>query len=591
MISSTAHKVSWIIRFAAPLLLAGTPLAAFGQEETQDEAILKRFRGEMVHIQAGSDPYPASFRFGQLGAEPGSQVRGPEPYWIGKYEIPQNLWEVVMGENPSRWKGERNSVEMLSLDESIEFCERLTGRLRKLKLIEDDQLIRLPTELEWEYAIRAGSVTDYSYGNDAEALGDYAWFTGNAAGNDPPVGAKKPNAWKLYDGHGYLSEYCLPTQSAATSPRWNTGEWAKIFAEGQAVIRSGSWKDPADALRSGFRRVVPRTTRDDAIGLRCVLVGPLRPHPIAGFKPQAQSEVLPTDAKLEWLWNEGEFTEGPAAAPDGSIYFSDIGNRLLRFDPVEQSVTVVREPSGRSNGLMFNAAGQLVICEGANTGGGRRISIGPPQETPRILSTGYQGKQFNSPNDLVIDSQDNVYITDPRYVGDEPRELDFEAVFLIKPDGTTTIATSEVSKPNGIVLSPDGRWAYVADHHPDRPKQLLRFAIQESGELTDKQVLFDFGVSRGIDGMTIDTQGYVYATAGSGLESGIYVFDPSGKPMAFIPTPGAPTNCVFGGGKDSNWLYITSEGPEPKSLAEPRRYGLGRIRLDRRGFHVTRFDE
>ena len=100
-------------------------------------------------------------------------------------------------------------------------------------------------------------------------------------------------------------------------------------------------------------------------------------------------------------------------------------------------------------------------------------------------------------------------------------------------------------------------------------------------------MLFDFGASRGIDGMTVDQQGNVYATAGSGLESGIYVFGPEGEHLAFIPTPGAPTNCVFGNGKQAATLYITGEGPAPEQGDETRAYGIGKIHLKHLGYHVT----
>src|SRR5258707_12774011 len=92
------------------------------------------------------------------------------------------------------------------------------------------------------------------------------------------------------------------------------------------------------------------------------------------FKPTAQTEYVPEGTKLELLWAEGEFTEGPALAPDGAIVFSDIGNRILRFDPKTNQTSVFREPSGRANGLAFDAKGRLVAAEGANSGGNRRGS-------------------------------------------------------------------------------------------------------------------------------------------------------------------------------------------------------------------------
>src|SRR5207247_2926243 len=119
----------------------------------------------------------------------------------------------------------------------------------------------------------------------------------------------------------------------------------------------------------------------------------------------AGEPIIPQGAKLEKLWSEGEFTEGPAYGPDGCIYFSDIGNRIMKFDPKTGTTTEFRKPSGRSNGLKFDSLGRLIACEGANTGGNRRISVTEKDSTVKTLADKFEGKRFNSPNDLTLDSK------------------------------------------------------------------------------------------------------------------------------------------------------------------------------------------
>jgi sugar lactone lactonase YvrE len=264
-------------------------------------------------------------------------------------------------------------------------------------------------------------------------------------------------------------------------------------------------------------------------------------------------------AKLEKLWGDGVFTEGPTPGPDGAIYFSDIGNRILRFDPKTSKTTTYRDPSGRSNGLKFDAKGRLVACEGANTGGNRRVSVTEKSGEVRTLADKWMGKRFNSPNDLTIDAMGRVYFTDPRYVGDEPREIDTESVYRIDPDGTVTQVITDVTKPNGIVLSPDGKTLYLAETNGDmkRRRQLLAYPLKDDGTVGAKKVLHDFGDDRGIDGMAMTADGLIVATAGRGKTAGVYFFTPEGKKVGFVPTPEDTSNCCFGG-PGSKVLYITA---------------------------------
>jgi formylglycine-generating enzyme required for sulfatase activity len=267
-----------IRRLFLALLLStiyGLPSSASLADEAE---LLATFRGEFVEITPGEGRFPKTFLMGRADGDaaerPVHEVTFTHRFAVARYEVPQNLWQAIMGGNPSRWKGPRNSVEMLSFDDAVEFCKRITQRLRDAKLISSSHVVRLPSEAEWEYVTRADTTTLYSFGDDVAELNDHAWSTRNAAGNDPPVGAKRPNAWGLYDVHGYLWEWCADTWHDNYSGAPADGSaWTATGAAGQGVLRSGSWKDPAEKLTSSFRRAAPRGLKDDAVGLRCVLAG------------------------------------------------------------------------------------------------------------------------------------------------------------------------------------------------------------------------------------------------------------------------------------------------------------------------------
>ena len=252
-------------------------IVAADTEPKQGE-LLKAFRGEFIEITPGKGEFPKKYSMGRADGgnaeRPAHDVAFAYDFEIAAYEVPQNLWEAVMGTNPSRWKGKRNSVEMLSFNEAVEFCQKTTELMRAADLITQDQVIRLPSEAEWEYVARAGTTTVYSFGDEVAKLDEYGWHTGNAAGNDPPVGAKKPNDWGLYDVHGYLWEWCSDHWHESYEGAPNDGRsWEGEDSEAKRVLRGGSWKDKADRLTSSYRLGVPANKRDDAVGLRCVLAG------------------------------------------------------------------------------------------------------------------------------------------------------------------------------------------------------------------------------------------------------------------------------------------------------------------------------
>ncbi|HIF33836.1 MAG TPA: formylglycine-generating enzyme family protein [Planctomycetaceae bacterium] len=266
---------------------------AIGANQTvADELeLLKQFHSEWVAIERGS--FEMGRQDGDGSELPVHTVQIDYSFMAARYEVTQNLYEAVMGVNPSRWTGPRNSVEMVSHNDAVVFCRKVTQRMQAAKLIDVKSVVRLPTEAEWEYFTRAGTKSRYSFGDDDKSLGDYAWYTSNASGNDPPVGAKKPNPWGLFDVHGYLSEWCLDRGHASYKGAPTDGSpWNRDGNEELRVLRGGSWKDKPNLLTSsvrsgsfssladaeGNRKVISfdggviGTLKDDAIGFRCVLV-------------------------------------------------------------------------------------------------------------------------------------------------------------------------------------------------------------------------------------------------------------------------------------------------------------------------------
>src|SRR5262249_40732707 len=136
---------------------------------------------------------------------------------------------------------------------------------------------------------------------------------------------------------------------------------------------------------------------------RCLCLVTLLSLPALGADAP-ERPVVPKGAKLEKLWDKGEFTEGPADRPDRCVYFSDMGNRIMRYDPATGKTTAYRTPSGRANGLDFDPEGRLVACEGANVGGNRRVTRTEKDGKVTVLADRWKGKRFNSPNDLTVDT-------------------------------------------------------------------------------------------------------------------------------------------------------------------------------------------
>src|SRR4051794_27660604 len=260
------------------------------------------------------------------------------------------------------------------------------------------------------------------------------------------------------------------------------------------------------------------------------------------------------------------FLEGPAVDRAGNLFFSDIiGNRILRMSP-EGAVSVFREDSGRTNGNTFDARGRLISCEGAEQGpGGRRRIVRTDMTTGAIavLTERYEGKRYNSPNDVCVDPEGRIWFTDPYYMEDRSiLEMDVEAVYRIDLDGKVArvLGSPQIERPNGLAITPDGRTLYLNDSHsrPGGNRKVWAFAIAPDGSPGQGRQVFDFGKGRSGDGLRLDVRGNLWVAAGINLPrhggentdvpAGVYVISPEGKLLGSIPIPeDVTTNLAFGG--------------------------------------------
>jgi sugar lactone lactonase YvrE len=251
---------------------------------------------------------------------------------------------------------------------------------------------------------------------------------------------------------------------------------------------------------------------------------------------------------LQQIAKDLKFTEGPVWYPEGYLLFSDIPADTIYKWTLDGKLEKFRSPSGNSNGLTLDRQGRLIACEHGN----RRVSRTELDGTIKILAEKYNGKRLNSPNDVVVKSDGSIYFTDPPYGVDQAkRELDFQGVYRISPDGTLTLLVNDFEKPNGLVFSPDEKVLYIAD--TDR-KHVRAFDVKSDGTLANSRVFADLSAEKqnGPDGMKVDEKGNLYVTSGV-----VWVFDKAGKHLGDIVTPEPPANCAFGG-KDNKTLFITA---------------------------------
>lgn len=282
---------------------------------------------------------------------------------------------------------------------------------------------------------------------------------------------------------------------------------------------------------------------------------------------------------MEWKFDKVAgpfgFTEGPIWVGD-AVLFTDIPtSRVLRYDPATGACDEWRADTNHANGLTLDSGGRLYAAEGTFDPKGDRFVDGPGRRIARYeadgstaaVSDGFAGKRFNSPNDVVVDALGRVWFTDPRYGEDRScMDLDHESVYRADPqdDGTyvTARVTFDTTKPNGLIVTPDMKTLYVAqsDYGPETIRQLRAYPLAADGAAGDFAVLHDFGPHRGIDGMRLDAELNIVATAGwptSGPGPMIYVFAPSGRVLETHPFPINPTNCCFGDA-DLQTLYVTA---------------------------------
>jgi gluconolactonase len=296
---------------------------------------------------------------------------------------------------------------------------------------------------------------------------------------------------------------------------------------------------------------------------------------ISSAASRAEESVL-EPASQPALLQESGAGEGPAWHPELGLLTSG-GGHIYRRDR-DGKMSVYRENAG-SNGLMFDRQGRLVICEPLR----RRVSRLESDGSLTVLAERYEGKRFNQPNDLTIDSHGRLYFSDPRYGDRSSMELvdeagrKIEGVYRIDLDGRVTrIITHEVDRPNGLVVTHDDKYLFVADNNNNNvggARKLWRFDLRGDGtvDFATQKLIHDWKATRGPDGMKLDAEGRLFVAAGLNKANppyethdkptaGIYVFSRSGEFVQFIPIPrDETTNCAFGG-DDLRTLFITAGG-------------------------------
>jgi len=287
------------------------------------------------------------------------------------------------------------------------------------------------------------------------------------------------------------------------------------------------------------------------------------------------SQLLDGNVRPEIIGEGFEWSEGPVwVEMHQFLLFSDIpANTIYRWEEGEgvkellipAGYTGSEERGGEmgSNGLMIDKENRLVMCQH----GDRRIarmhsSLTQPAADFVTLVDSYQGKKLNSPNDLVMHSNGDIYFTDPPYgleggMEDPGKELTFQGVYRLDPEGNVKLLTDELSRPNGLAFSPDERVLYIANSDPQNPVW-MEYEVTQEGNLTNGRIFYDasefVGVEKGLpDGLKVDSDGYIYGTG----PGGVWIFAPDGRVLGKIKTGQATSNCAIG--NDGSMLYITAD--------------------------------
>ncbi len=360
------------------------------------------------------------------------------------------------------------------------------------------------------------------------------------------------DAGGLYEtaGRGWVSQ---PT-AEAVEKYFKPGEWNEMTVSangGRITVRVNNQKaaelldDPG--RREGHFGLQMHGGQDMDIEFKSVDLLVSKADSLPAAREGRIAEAIVADgAEVVKLHGGFAFTEGPAKGPDEKIYFSDIPNsRIQTYDPASGELGVARENTGKANGLMFDDSGALYACEGGNRQLTKQVG-----DNIKVLAARYDGKKFNSPNDLDLDDRGGVYFTDPRYGSRDGMEMDVEGVYYLSATGKLTRVIDDLVRPNGLILSLDKQTLYVADNGTTL---IYRYDVREDGSLANRRQFTDMGGQGGCDGMTIDAQGNVYGTA----QGHVWIWNPDGELITKIKPPEAPANCTFGG-PNNKTLYITA---------------------------------